>query len=1177
MNLHSLYFTRKGLNNSNVILNQYLHLISILKTKNILAFMLKTSTLRLLFFISCFLQLNHASASYNVWGAEMKYNWYNNDTLQITVTVYSECITSGGSPSSTIAIRPDCTTKTSVVGTLVKGLDVTPVCKKSCTRCSSGSCAFPFGITRSTITTLVSLSKYKCCNYTFSWNECCSPATNINSTSTQVYLESSINTCYIKNNNSPVFQEQPVFLLTRNECVDRMQSVSINKGDSIVYSLVNPLIGAGSNAKYNGSFSSTEPLTYDGFGNPGTSYSFGSCKGFHYNSSTGELQFKPTKDESTELSFKAEQWHKDSFGTFRKVGEVTRTFTMAIVDTTNSPPSLTDGYQGTGKRVLTICSGRQFSMTLVASDPDKDSVSLDWATAISGASYKNGSGTYIASTFGWIPKASDIRKEPYALTVTLKDNHCPLPSTRQENFLIYVVKGIQDTVKINKLDSGCGKYYLTASADTAQHYNYKWYINGVLKSSTKTCSYYTAKNGTYQIDLRLSNTACTTDFYDSVVCKTLPNVNAGTDLNICPNAKGTLNGSGQGTLSWLGGKAISSLTDMHATVSPDSTTQYILKATNGGCNSYDTVKVNVSHLFLKAPSGIKVCGKSTLFQQKLSVTASPNAHYQWSPDTVLTTKEDSSTVTVRIKKPVTFTITASDALGCSTQGKITVNVNRLSVTAGTQQNICPGDSVQLGATIIGTGISYAWKKAPGISNISILNPYVKPASAQWYQINVSDTFGCKDADSVLVNVYPKISYGISTNPLTVCKGSQGDITVTGGGITSYKWSPTNEVTSSGATATFTPTASRKYYVTLTSIYGCKVSDSVKVNLDNDCVYPGDANHDKTANYLDLLNIGIGYANTGPVRQNASNTWQPQSCSNWGKTTTIGAIEYKHLDANGDGIINNSDKDAIISNYGKSHAKTEAEMGSRAGNPPLFFKFSKDTFRRGENVSAALYLGNSNNKISAVYGVAVKYNYYNYFIEAGTFGMAYNCDFFCNTASLNIVHNNIPYIESSVVNTDHTGINGNGKIADITYTLSSDSTLYPNDIDTIRLAFNNALVIDKDGNSITIDPQAAQAIVVKDRHSGIESQLPCLADLSVYPNPFNKEFSLNLSLNKAAHVSIICLDVLGRETGVLLNRKLGTGNNSFNFKDEDAGINQRGIYFIKILVDGQVSIVRLIKI
>ncbi len=82
---------------------------------------------------------------------------------------------------------------------------------------------------------------------------------------------------------------------------------------------------------------------------------------------------------------------------------------------------------------------------------------------------------------------------------------------------------------------------------------------------------------------------------------------------------------------------------------------------------------------------------------------------------------------------------------------------------------------------------------------------------------------------------------------------------------------------------------------------------------DDCVWPGDINRDGIVNQCDILPFGSGWAATGPSRDGFVN-WAPQTAAGWGQVAGLG-YDLKHLDANGNGEVEQYDAQVIRDFYG----------------------------------------------------------------------------------------------------------------------------------------------------------------------------------------------------------------------------------------------------------------------
>jgi|GEM_PF-3505457 len=75
---------------------------------------------------------------------------------------------------------------------------------------------------------------------------------------------------------------------------------------------------------------------------------------------------------------------------------------------------------------------------------------------------------------------------------------------------------------------------------------------------------------------------------------------------------------------------------------------------------------------------------------------------------------------------------------------------------------------------------------------------------------------------------------------------------------------------------------------------------------------------------------------------------------------------------------------------------------------------------------------------------------------------------------------------------------------------------------------------------------------------------------LYPNPFNQRLALEFTLPEAAEIKLAVYDVLGREIQVLGDGRWVMGKHSVVWEAEGVG---SGVYFVRLMVDGERSMVR----
>ncbi|RYE23756.1 MAG: hypothetical protein EOP51_09610 [Sphingobacteriales bacterium] len=125
----------------------------------------------------------------------------------------------------------------------------------------------------------------------------------------------------------------------------------------------------------------------------------------------------------------------------------------------------------------------------------------------------------------------------------------------------------------------------------------------------------------------------------------------------------------------------------------------------------------------------------------------------WSPDYNL-----SSTTIARPdawpEHNVTYRVLLPYSTGCIVDTAVNVTVHRIKADAGPDRTLGDGASTILGGpnTIEGPLYSYNWVPAQYIDDSRKLNPTVTPPYDFSYYLEVQDTHGCRDVDTVLVHV-----------------------------------------------------------------------------------------------------------------------------------------------------------------------------------------------------------------------------------------------------------------------------------------------------------------------------------------------------------------------------------------------------------------------------------------
>lgn len=415
---------------------------------------------------------------------------------------------------------------------------------------------------------------------------------------------------------------------------------------------------------------------------------------------------------------------------------------------------------------------------------------------------------------------SNLASGTYTITITDLGNNNTYNVVATVGTISGPSASISSTTSVSCAGGSNGTATVSASGGTPG-YSYSWSAGN---QTTATATGLVA-NTTYTVQVTDAN-GCT---YTRTTSVTQPSALTVSTTNTSVTCNGLNNGTGSAspiggtpgyTYSWSAGNQTTST----ATGLVPATT-YTVKVTDAkGCTSTSTVQVSQpTSLIGNASSNNITCfGLSNGTSTASASGGTAGYTYSWS-----TAGQTTATATGLVAN-VTYTVTISDANGCSTTA--TVNLTQpsaLDLSINTTNTSCFGLNDGT-ATVNATGgvanYSYSWSAASQTSATA-----TGLFANTTYTVQVTDANNCTATKTVIATEPGAVSLVANTTPVTcIGNGSDGTATVTTSGGTpsyTYTWSATAQTT-----ATVSDLSVGTYTVIVNDANNCSATTTVNVTV-----------------------------------------------------------------------------------------------------------------------------------------------------------------------------------------------------------------------------------------------------------------------------------------------------------------------------------------------------------
>ena len=350
----------------------------------------------------------------------------------------------------------------------------------------------------------------------------------------------------------------------------------------------------------------------------------------------------------------------------------------------------------------------------------------------------------------------------------------------------------------------------------------------------------------------------------------------------------------------------------------------------------------------------------------------------------------------------------------------------------------------------------------------------------------------------------------------------------------------------------------KYLFVLFVLFASTVQ-VVNAQCEENCVWPGDLNANGIVNNLDILTFGFALEETGPARADQTTNWEAYAAEDWIGNLPGLNTNFKHADADGNGVINTNDQFPVSINYNQTNDTFTDLLGNDILGNDLFLVPQNLIASPGGTFVLDIHLGSAGAPIEEVYGIGFQINVDTQYVTDVNFDFSESWigsgdDIF----AYGKYSDEIEHIGTAITRLDGTTVSGFGKIAqveivitDVVLGLVVDSTACL----PFTLDFTNVLGINEFEEDLLIEAEG-DSLMLKN-----ESQLTSTNHLEahestfeVYPNPVEEQLFIHSKNDQIKSLEVY--DLLGRlliQKVVELNDISGRGITPFDLSEIPKGL------------------------
>jgi len=528
-------------------------------------------------------------------GLDLTYTCLGDNTYEFTLNFYQDCegLVQVEYPNLSI-VSANCGEFLSlelVEDAVLSGNEVSQICPGESSTCDGGSIQ---GVEQYIFNGTITLPE-ECDDWIISFSECCrnTAITNLDEPDLyDLYVEALLVNTDGLCNNSPTFTSLPVPYLCINQQNFYNHGVFDVDGNTLVFSLINPMDAGAIDIDYNPGFDPQNPITTD----PGD---------FNFDVNSGQMIFTPTMQEVDVVTVLVEEF--DEYGNL--IGSIIRDIQIILVDCDNQQSFLDGGITNIDinnailidTTTIEVCPGSTLTFDIVGADPDSMDtlfMNTNLANAIPDAIFTTSGINPVIGSFEWEPTVNDVGLNSFS--VVLQDNSCPIPSSQIFGFNIFVIEGANAGPDLAYCPSG-GPATIVASGGT----QFTWTANqsdlGILYQSPNgdTLQVAPPQATTYFLETNLTANCLVLDTVEVTLAPDFP-YTVSPSMDVCKFEQVQLlvdadPSFGPYTYEWSPDNYLNTFEAANPVAAPLDTIDYTVVVTSAdGCVITEEISLNVS-------------------------------------------------------------------------------------------------------------------------------------------------------------------------------------------------------------------------------------------------------------------------------------------------------------------------------------------------------------------------------------------------------------------------------------------------------------------------------------------------------------------------------------------------------------------------------------------------------